>query len=89
MPFAHSILAEALNPKEVALENTFLCKDDKNIQGTGVFKLNFLIEIHFTVKRKKGNKTFFNRVIKIVGKYSVIEILQRIIGISKTENLKY
>ena len=64
MSFTHCILAEATNPKEVALESTLLCKDGKDIPGTSVFKLNFL---------------------KIIGKYSVIEILlnitiQRIIG---------
>ena len=52
MSFTHCILAEATNPKEVALESTLLCKDGKDIQSTSVFKLNFLVEIHFTKENK-------------------------------------
>ena len=52
MSFTYCILAEATNPKEVALESTLLCKDGKDIAGTSVFKLNFLVEIHFTKESK-------------------------------------
>jgi hypothetical protein len=51
--FAQSTLAGIPTTKEVALKTVVLCKDDKNIQGTTVSKLNFLVEMYFTGKRKE------------------------------------